>query len=208
MTDYIPISALQHYLYCPRQCALIHLEQIWSENVHTAEGRHLHEKAHGNSAEKRGDFKVVTGLLLSSESLGLYGQADVVEFHKQNDRWHPYPVEYKRGGPKDIMADQVQLCAQAICLEEMLGENIDEGALFYGKNRRRQKVKMDAVLRERTQQTVAAVWEMLRQGRTPPKPTLEIANVICPSCSLVGDCMALTPRTSAAKYIQSIVKMV
>lgn len=205
-TDPIPISALQHYLYCPRQCALIHLEQLWTENVYTAEGRRLHEKAHGNATESRGDCKTVTGLLLCSHALGLTGQADVVEFHRRDGRLQPYPVEYKRGRPKSNDADRIQLCAQALCLEEMLDVVIPEGALFYGKTRRRQVVSFDDALREKTRETAEAVHALLRQGATPPPPPLEIANALCPSCSLCDACMPLAPRKSAAAYLQSVLE--
>ena len=206
--DSIPISALQHDLYCPRQCALIHLEQLWTENVFTAEGRQLHEKAHSNTAESRGDCKTVSGLLLCSHFYGLTGQADVVEFHRSDGCWLPYPVEYKRGRPKSIAADRIQLCAQALCLEEMLHVGISEGALFYGKTRRRQAVPLDEALREETRKTICAVHALLRSGSTPPPPSLEIANAICPSCSLSDACMPLAPRKSAARYLQSILESV
>ncbi len=205
-TDPIPISALQHYLYCPRQCALIHLEQLWTENVYTAEGRRLHEKAHGNAVESRGESKTVTGLLLCSHEFGLTGQADVVEFHRSGGRWQPYPVEYKRGRPKSNEADRIQLCAQALCLEEMLDASIPEGALFYGKIRRRQVVPFDEALREETRNTAEAVHALLRQGTTPLPPPLKIANAICPACSLRDVCMPLAPRKSAAAYLQSVLE--
>lgn len=132
--DLMPISALQHYLFCPRQCALIHLEQIWAENLYTAEGRLLHEKADSGKTEVRGDVKSVTGLLVRSLELGVTGKADVVEFHRREGIWHPFPVEYKRGRPKSHDADKIQLCAQALCLEEMLGLPVPEGALFLRQN--------------------------------------------------------------------------
>jgi len=202
----IPISALQHYLYCPRQCALIHLEQLWTENVYTAEGRQLHEKAHDNATQRRGDCKTVTGLPLCSQELGLTGQADVVEFHRLDGRWQPYPVEYKRGRPKSIDADRIQLCAQALCLEEMLRVSIPEGALFYGKTRRRQVVPMDEALREKTRNTAWAVHDLLQRRVTPPPPPLEIANGICPSCSLLDACLPLAPRKSASAYLRSVLE--
>lgn len=202
----IPISALQHYLYCPRQCALIHLEQLWAENLYTAEGRRLHEKAHGNTAESRRECKTVTGLQLCSRALGLVGQADMVEFHRRGGRWHPYPVEYKRGRPKSLDADRIQLCAQALCLEEMLDVAIPEGALFYGKTRRRQVVSLDESLRAQTRAAAAAVHELLRLGATPPPPPLEKANDLCPACSLRDVCLPLVPRKSAAGYLRSIVE--
>ena len=204
--DSIPISALQHYLYCPRQCALIHLEQIWTENVYTAEGRQLHEKAHSNESESRGDCKTVAGLLLSSRALGLTGQADVVEFHRTASGWQPYPVEFKRGRPKSMAADRIQLCAQAMCLEEMLNTSITQGALFYGKTRRRQVVEFCDTLRAETRATILAVHDLMRQGATPPPPPLETANNICPACSLNADCMPLAPQKSAARYLQSVVE--
>lgn len=203
--EYIPISALQHYLYCPRQCALIHLEQMWTENVYTAEGRELHEKAHSNTSEKRCECKTVTGLLLSSESLGLTGQADVVEFHHLDDRWIPYPIEYKRGRPKDSDADRVQLCAEALCLEEMLGEDIGEGSLFYATPRRRQVVTFDTYLREQTRKTIALVHDLFRSGKTPPP--LNISDKHCSACSLLDECLPnVSSRASSSRYLQSLLE--
>ena len=127
--DFIPISALQHYLYCPRQCALIHLDRAWEENVFTAQGRLMHENAHAAGTESRKNIRTATALILGSERLGIGGVADIVEFHRINGHWQPYPVEYKRGRPKKSDADRVQLCAQAMCLEEMRQTTITEGAL-------------------------------------------------------------------------------
>lgn len=229
--DLIPLSALQHYLYCPRRCALIHLEQIWTESMHTAEGRILHEKAHSGAAETRGSLKTVTGLALRSLSLGLTGQADVVEFQRDatsENLWHAYPVEYKRGRGKSIAADSVQLCAQALCLEEMLGAmaeansnprgsksrhtayatHIPEGALFYGKTRRRTVVVFDAALRETTRRAAASVHELFHAGRTPPPPSLEMVNAICPECSLREECLPLplARQRSASHYLASLLE--
>ena len=200
--DFIPLSALQHYLYCPRQCALIHLEQVWTENAHTAEGRLLHEKADSGKTETRGDVKTVTGLLLRSTKLGLSGKADVVEFHCKEGAWLPYPVEYKRGRPKKHDADRAQLCAQAMCLEEMLGLPVLEGALFYGKTRRRQAVTFAAELREQVRQTALDVHEMLRRGTTP----LPVVDERCAACSLSEDCLPETidKRQSASRYLESL----
>jgi CRISPR-associated exonuclease Cas4 len=200
----VPLSALQHYLYCPRQCALIHLDQIWTENVFTAEGRLLHEKADSGKAEKRGDVKSATGLLLCSRELGLTGKADVVEFHRKADVWLPYPVEYKRGRPKAHSADKVQLCAQALCLEEMLGLSIPEGALFYGKTRRRQVVPFDDALRGEVRRVALAVHEQLHQKLTPPP----VANERCVGCSLTEDCLPKAiGRRSASSYVESLREM-
>lgn len=130
---YIPLSALQHYLYCPRQCALIHLERLWAESRHTAEGRLLHERADKSSVEHRRGVRTVTAMPLSHGGLGITGIADAVEFHAGDAGEQPYPVEYKRGRPKAHRADEVQLCAQALCLERMLGVLVPEGTLYYGK---------------------------------------------------------------------------
>ena len=145
----IPLSALQHYLFCPRQCALIHVEQIWAENAATAEGRLLHERADAGGGETRPGVRIARGLALRSFALGVSGKADVVEFHdaRRGERGRPFPVEYKRGKPKSHRADEVQLCAQAICLEEMFDTSIAAGALFYGVTRRRFAVVFDEDLR-------------------------------------------------------------
>jgi CRISPR-associated exonuclease Cas4 len=146
--DLIPLSALQHYLYCPRQCALIHVERLWSENRLTAEGRLLHETTAEPGTEQRRGVRTVMAMPIASRRLGVSGIADVVEMHKDEaGRWHPFPVEYKRGRPKAHRADEVQLCAQAMALEEMLAIDIAEGALFYGTPRRRTVVAFDAELR-------------------------------------------------------------
>jgi CRISPR-associated exonuclease Cas4 len=184
----IPLSALQHYLFCPRQCALIHVEQIWSENVYTAEGRVLHEQADKPRGDSRHGVRTVTAMPLSNAELGISGIADVVEFHRPESGKgadHAYPVEYKRGRPKAHRADEVQLCAQALCLEYMLKQPIDEGALFYGTTRRRRVVAIDAELRTLTTKTIDAVRQLIRDGRTPP--AIHEARK-CDSCSLVDDC--------------------
>jgi CRISPR-associated exonuclease Cas4 len=133
--DLLPISALQHLLFCERQCALIHVEQVWAENRLTVEGRHLHERVDGGEHETRGGLRTARALPIRSLRLGLAGRADVVEFHASEGAAGPprvVPVEYKRGRPKSHRADEVQLCAQALCLEEMLGVHVAAGALFYG----------------------------------------------------------------------------
>lgn len=200
--DLIPLSALQHYLYCPRQCALIHLEQVWEENLHTAEGRILHEKADSGKTEVRGNLKTVTGLPLRSLTLGITGKADVVEFHRQGEVWLPFPVEYKRGRPKAHDADKIQLCAQALCLEEMLGLPVPEGALFYGKTRRRLTVPLDSVLRTATTEAAKAVHALMRDGLTPPP----VADNRCAACSLAEQCLPrpLARRGGALRYLQSL----
>lgn len=145
----ISLSALQHHLFCPRQCALIHVERLWAEDVATAEGRLLHERADAGGGENRPGVRVARGLALRSFALRVSGKADVVEFHQAGPQasTRPFPVEYKRGKPKAHRADEVQLCAQAICLEEMFGTSVPEGALFYGVTRRRLAVSFDDDLR-------------------------------------------------------------
>lgn len=191
----IPISALQHMLYCERQCALIHIERVWSENLFTAEGRVMHEKVHGGGAESRRDTRIVSGLRLRSLRLGLTGQADIIEFHRVDaggvalpnikGRWQAFPVEYKRGKPKSYRADEVQLCAQAICLEEMIDADIPSGALFYGKTKRRLEVEFDDNLRCLTESLVGRLREMVARGVTPPP---EYERRKCSACSLFESC--------------------
>lgn len=187
--DYIPLSALQHYLYCPRQCALIHLEQLWAESRHTAEGRLLHERADRPRGERRRGVRTVTAMPLAHHELGITGIADVVEFRANDTGEQPYPVEYKRGRPKAHRADEVQLCAQALCLEAMLAVPVPEGALYYGKTRRRKVVPIDAALRQLTQEIIAATRSMLRSGRTP---SAHYDPKRCDHCSLFDLCL---PRT-------------
>lgn len=197
----ITLSAVQHYAFCPRQCALIHLEQIWQENSHTALGRLMHETAHGGGHRMRDGVKVVTDLEVRSVRLGLHGRADVVEFHRGEAGWRPYPVEYKKGRPHaGSDADAVQLCAQALCLEEMLGVDIPEGALFYGEPRRRRPVAFAGALRERTEAVIAAVRAMLASGETPPPAP----RPWCGACSLREWCLPELGSGQASAYVRSL----
>ena len=180
--DFIPISALQHMLYCPRQCALIHLERQWADNVFTAEGHLLHAKVDDGQRETRWGVTIWRSVPMSSNTLGVFGVADVVEMH-DGDR--PYPVEYKRGRPKAHRADEVQLCAQAICLEEMLATDVAEGALFYGRTQRRKTVEFDEELRALTGSVASSARELLMQPELPP-PTDERSK--CRRCSLIDIC--------------------
>jgi CRISPR-associated exonuclease Cas4 len=181
--DLLPLSALQHQLFCPRQCALIHVERQWHENTFTVEGRLLHDAVDAGGRDRRGAVRTVRSMPLRSRRLGLAGVADLVELHGPEQR--PYPVEYKRGRPKAHRADEVQLCAQAICLEEMFHTDIAEGALFYGENRRRVVVRLDDELRGLTERTAVAVRAMIESGRTPP-PVYEAAK--CRNCSMIELC--------------------
>lgn len=176
----VPVSALQHYLFCPRQCALIHIERIWAEDGATAEGQLLHARVDGGKADRRGGVRTVRGLVLRSFAHGLAGKADAVEFHGAT----PFPVEYKRGKPKAHRADEVQLCAQALCLEEMFGLPVPEGALFYGETRRRSPVAFDADLRALTARIATETRAMIASGVTPPPQAMPA----CRRCSLQDAC--------------------
>ncbi|HMB52207.1 MAG TPA: CRISPR-associated protein Cas4 [Thermoanaerobaculia bacterium] len=162
----LPLSALQHLVFCERQFALIHVERQWADNPLTVDGKALHEQADAGGSETRGDVRILRGLALRCERLALVGKADVVELHRTGGGdgarlpgadgcWRPFPVEYKRGRPKLHDADRVQLCAQAFCLEEMLAVPVPAGALFYGKTRRREEVAFDPALRQRTETAAA-----------------------------------------------------
>src|SRR3989338_6590683 len=153
--DLLPLSALQHLVFCPRQCALIHIERLWQENWFTAQGRVFHERVHEQKTERRKNVRIEFGLELRSYQLGLIGKADVVEFHcdEEKKKWQPFPVEYKRGKPKSDNCDAVQLCAQAMCLEEMMEVQVLKGAIFYGKEQRRTEIAFDQSLRNQTMET-------------------------------------------------------
>jgi CRISPR-associated exonuclease Cas4 len=178
----IPLSALQHHLFCPRQCALVHVEQLWAEDAATAEGRLLHERVDAGRPERRPGVRIARGIALRSLALGVVGRADVVEFHGRSSR--PFPVEYKRGKPKAHRADEVQLCAQAICLEEMFGQPVSEGALFYGVSRRRLPVGFDLELRALTARVAREAHANIVAGRTPPP----LHTPACGRCSLADLC--------------------
>ena len=212
--DLLPLPALQHLLFCERQCALIHLEQIWVENPLTVEGRHLHERVDSGHGESRAGVHLARGLPLRSYRLGLSGKTDLVEFHRLADgeagallsgrsgAWRPLPVEYKRGRPKTHRADEVQLCAQALCLEEMLDAAVPAGALFYGQTRRRREIRFDRSLRELTEETAARLHRLIRSGITPPP----VHEPKCDRCSLLEVCMPAAPSRSARKYLEGAVR--
>lgn len=184
--DLIPLSALQHAVYCMRQAALIHVERLWEENAFTAKGRVLHKVAEKPGSRKARGVRRVMAMALSSKRLGLAGVADLVEFVPGADGGEvPYPVEYKRGKPKLHRADEVQLCAQALCLEEMTGVQVTEGALYYGETKRRQSVPFDSELRNLTEATALALAEVFRFRITPPPTHLKQR---CRACSLHDLC--------------------
>lgn len=192
--DALPISGLQHLAFCPRQWALIHLEQAWVENGLTAEGRLLHERADLPGESRRAGVRTVRGMWLRSERLRLTGRADIVEFKPG-----PFPVEYKRGKSKPNDCDAVQLCAQALCLEEMLQATIMRGAIFYGNPRRRLEVDFTPQLRLRTEE-LAATMHRLYQSRITPAAT---PGPYCRSCSLIDICLpeATSHHDSTAQWV-------
>ncbi len=203
--DLIMLSALQHYVFCRRQCALIHIEQVWQESGFTAEGRIMHEKVHEQNRESRGNVRIEYGLPLRSLRLGLIGKADMVEFHRINkDTWQPFPVEYKRGKPKIDHCDMIQLCGQAMCLEEMLNVPIPEGAIFYGRTRRRLDVSFDENLHKETEDAAKQAHQLIASGITPP-PVYEKR---CKSCSLIGECLpkAVGKKPSVKRYLARMIE--
>lgn len=204
------LSGLQHFAFCRRQWALIHIEQQWADNLLTVQGDILHEKAHDeNDRQLRGDVLTVRGMKIHSSELGISGECDVVEFHRFEDgielhghsgRWSPYPVEYKRGSPKIMDADRLQLCAQIMCLEEMLCCDISEGALFYGEIRRREVVPITSELRGQVRQMLKEMHALYDRQYTPKvKP-----NKSCNSCSLKELCLAkLCMKKSVGEYLRA-----
>jgi len=206
--DLLPVSALQDITFCERRCALRHIERHWEENVATIEGQNFHERSHDAGTESRGDVRAARGLLLRSLRLGLSGKTDVVEFRLLADgepeasgavlpgvsgRWRPFPVEYKRGRLRHERSYEVQLCAQALCLEEMLSVSVPEGALFYGKTARRQPVTFDEELRRDTEAAAVRLHELFRAGVTPK--AVFVKNK-CRQCSLFERCV---PEVSDGK---------
>lgn len=204
-SELLPISAIQHLLFCERQAALIHLERLWAENRLTVEGARMHKKTHDprRSASRPG-VRVERGLQLASHRLGLFGVADVVEFPLDDPDGPPVPIEYKRGRPKKHDADKVQLCAQAMALEEMLELDIPAGAIFYGRTRRRLDVSFDSTLRRTTENAACRLHEIIATGQTP----LARREKKCDRCSLLNLCMpdALRPQATAQKYLADAVQ--
>ena len=211
--ELLPLSGLQHVAFCRRQWALIHLENQWAENLRTVEGGLLHRRAHDEAArERRGDTLTLRGLPVVSYTLGLSGQCDVVEFHLspegvplrgEDGLWLPFPVEYKRGRPKEHRADELQLCAQAMCPEEMLCCEIPRGALFYGEPRRRAAVDFSPELRQMVRDFSAEMRQYARRGHTPKaRPSKS-----CNACSLKELCLPqLTRRGSVSAYLNQAME--
>ncbi|HHV93695.1 MAG TPA: CRISPR-associated protein Cas4 [Firmicutes bacterium] len=209
----LPLSGIQHFAYCSRQWALIYVERQWQDNLRTVEGTLLHERVHSVlSTEARGDILVVRSLPLVSYDLGLYGIADVVEFQLASEseggialpgrkgRWLPIPVEYKRGQPKPDDRDEVQVCAQCICLEEMFGITIPHGILFYGRTRRRVIVPMEHQLRQRVRELAIQMHRVYELGITPSAPS----DTNCEFCSMIDVCLPTITRrrSSVTEYLR------
>lgn len=211
--DLLPVSGLAHVVFCARRAALHHLEGQWEDNLLTVEGGHTHDRAHeGPRREVRGDLLIVRGLRVRSFRLGVSGVCDVVEFGRDEQgveltgregRWQPFPIEYKRGRLRHEPSYRVQVCAQAMCLEEMLGCSIPTAALFYAKTGRRQEVDLTAELRADTSNAARRFHEIMAAGRTPPPDP----GPKCDKCSMAPLCLprtALGPR-SASSYLASVL---
>lgn len=206
---FFPLSAVNHYSFCPRRCALIHSECFWNENFFTASGENLHATVDAGGSESRKERRLARSLRLFSRELGVNGIADIVEFHRDDEnggivrgwqgRWLPYPVEYKWGTAKNEIPYERQLCAQAICLEEMFHVRIQEGALFLGVEKKRRSVVLDDNLRYDTKIVCNAIRNMFETGETPP-PTY---GKWCSSCSLVDICKphALSSHHSVKQWL-------
>ena len=197
----IMISALQHYAYCPRQFALIHIEQVWAENRFTAEGNLLHERVDSNVAEKRGHIRSERSVLIKSDQYKIKGIMDLLEIENSEPVKY-FPVEYKRGKSKTQDWDRIQLCAQALCIEEMREAIVSEGAIWYWESRRREPVKIDSKLRKITTAIISDAHELLNLGKTP-SPTCNIKR--CRACSLKDLCEPETFRKDQTRaYISQL----
>jgi len=208
--DLLLLSGIQHYVFCHRQWELIHIEQLWADNYLTADGSVFHERAHDNGlVEKRGNTLTVRSLYLKSSRLGITGQSDVIEFHKNPNgvgisysegKWLPLPIEYKRGKPKVDSSDLMQLCAQAICIEEMFGCSIDKGYLFYGRTNHRLAVDFSEDLRKETEKTIEDMHKAFN-ANTLYKPD---KTAKCKSCSLKDLCLPEIFRMdSVGSYVKN-----
>lgn len=212
--DFLQLSGLQHFAFCRRQWALIHIEQQWRENLRTVEGDLLHRRAHDEQArERRGDILILRGLSVASAALGISGKCDVVEFRAdsggislrgEEGLWVPFPVEYKRGSPKPHRADELQLCAQAMCLEEMLCCTVSEGAIFYGETRRRTSVSFSRELREQVKAMLEEMHQLYRRGYTPKVRRSRSCN----ACSLKELCLpALMKENDVNAYLRQAMEV-
>ena len=211
--DFLQLSGLQHFKFCRRQWALIHIEQQWAENFRTTDGSLMHQNAHdAGFRESRGDLFITRGVSVFSPTLGVSGQCDVLEYHRgsagipirgKEGLWQPFPVEYKRGSPRDDTGDTLQLCGQAMCLEEMLCCEIPEGALYYGEIRRRIPVAFTSELRDEVRGMLDQMHDLYRRGHTPKvKPTKS-----CNACSMKELCLPrLMKSRSVAAYLKDAME--
>lgn len=207
--EYLLLSGIQHFRFCRRQWALIHIENLWKENARTTEGKIMHERAHDSGlCEKRADMVITRSLAVSSPTLGVSGACDVVEFRKSEQGvplpsepglYQPYPVEYKHGSPRKDSANELQLCGQAMCLEEMLCCDIPKGALYFGETRHRVEIEFTQDLRKDVADTLSEMHELYKRGYTPKvKPTKS-----CNACSLKELCLPALARCGSVKsYLQ------
>lgn len=208
--DFLQLSGLQHFKFCRRRWALIHIENQWAENYRTIDGAILHQNAHdAQFRESRGNRVITRGVSVYSSQLGVSGQCDVLEYHQGNagiplpgkeGLWQPYPVEYKRGSPRQDTGDTLQLCGQAMCLEEMLCCDIPEGALYYGEIRRRERIVFTEELRGQVRELLEEMHQLYRRGYTPKvKPTKS-----CNACSLKELCLPrLMKNRSVSAYLKA-----
>jgi CRISPR-associated exonuclease Cas4 len=221
--EFLPISLLQHFLFCPRRAALVHIEGIWSDNIFTALGQNMHERVHTTEIETRKDLRVTRGLLLRSFTMGVTGKADVVEFHRLDETesntatpesirlkgirglWRAYPVEYKSGHLRHEAGYEIQLCAQAICLEEMLSTQVAEGSIYYGKTGRRLDLVFDSKLRLATETACSQLHSLLGGNTTPPAKY----EPKCGKCSLLDFCLpqVVGKSKSVKSYMDRVVRL-
>lgn len=211
--DFLQLSGLQHFKFCRRRWALIHIEHQWAENYRTIDGEILHKNAHDTAfQESRGDRFITRGVSVYSAELGVSGQCDVLEYHRgstgiplpgRDDLWQPFPVEYKRGKPREDTGDALQLCGQAMCLETMLCCDIPDGALYYGEIRRRERIAFTPELRSQVRQLLEQMHDLYRRGYTPKvKPTKS-----CNACSMKELCLPkLMKNRSVSAYLKSAME--
>ena len=214
--ELLPVSALQHFVFCPRRCALVHIEQVWMENQFTVEGDMLHERVDELGRESRVTLIVRHGLGIRSLRFGITGKVDVVEFRLNTDRqggctltgkeghWTPYPIEYKRGSQKRGFGDDVQICAQALCLEEMLECSVPAGAIYYASTRKRREIAFDAALRAEATTAICGVRALISAGVTPPPDY----GKKCDTCSLFDLCqpkLAVSGK-DAGRYVTRYIE--
>lgn len=212
-SDFLMLSGIKHFHFCRRRWALVHLEQLWEENVLTLEGHYMHERVHDEGfTELRGSVLLSRAMPVRSEQLHITGECDMVELHRDKNgitiygregRWQVYPVEYKHGKPDERGADELQLCAQVMCLEEMFVTSIPEGAIYYGELHRRKKVPITPELREQVKSDLAEMYQLFKKGYTPKVKKTRA----CKNCSLVEYCMPQLNKTgSAAAYVKNILE--